>query len=280
MRIALLDSGLGGLTVLQEIAHLLQAAELLYFADNAAFPYGALSEALLLERVCELTKKIMDKHSPDIVVLACNTASTLSLPVLRAEYAIPFVGTVPAIKPAAAVSETRRLSVLATPATVARDYTRSLIAEHAAGCQVDLIGSSELAAYAEAELHGQPVSDDAVLHAILPAFCQDKHGKTDTIVLACTHYPLLLAHFERLAPWPVTWINPAPAIARRVASLTGSFPPGNANRRIFFTAAEDWNPALRQALMQWGFAMTETEPLPFAHSSYKTPNRIYNYLHS
>jgi len=137
---------------------------------------------------------------------------------------VPFVGTVPAIKPACTVSETRRVSVLGTEGTVAREYTRALIRDHAGDCQVTLVGSKKLAAYAESDMAGLPVSDDALRNEIAPAFVDDGR-RTDTIVLACTHYPLLLDRLRRLAPWPVEFIDPAPAIARRVVSLLGSDRP-------------------------------------------------------
>jgi glutamate racemase len=151
-------------------------------------------------------------------VIACNTASTIALPDLRKKFAVPFVGTVPAIKPACAASRTRRVAVLGTEATVKREYTRALIREHGQGCDVDLVGSKQLAAYAEAELHGRPVTDADLLAEISPCF-RDDGKRTDTVVLACTHYPLLIARLEQIAPWPVNFIDPAPAIARRVAHL-------------------------------------------------------------
>lgn len=230
-----------------------------YFADNAAFPYGGLSENTLVERVCLLVDHIVEQHRPEMVVLACNTASTLSLPVLRSRYSIPFVGTVPAIKPAAALSKTRRISVLATPGTVTRDYTRDLIATHAAGCTVDLVGSVHLASYAEAEWHGKPVADARIYDEISPAFREAPN--TDAIVLACTHYPLLLDRFKALAPWPVEWIDPAPAIARRVASLAQQ--AGSGRRLAFFTAWQAANDTLEKALKSSGFTSISTEHLPF-----------------
>lgn len=258
--IAIIDSGLGGLTVYREIAALLPKADLLYFADNAAFPYGNLTEAALVERVCLLVDRIMEKHEPEMIVLACNTASTFSLPVLRSRHTIPFVGTVPAIKPAVAFSQTRRISILATPGTVTRDYTRDLIATHAAGCTVDLIGSAHLAPYAEAELHGEPASDNAIYKEIAPAF--QESPRTDTIVLACTHYPLLLHRFKSLAPWPVEWIDPAPAIARRVASLASQ--EGKTQRHAYFTSLDEHTNTLLNTLNFMGFSSVSTEHLPFS----------------
>ena len=158
------------------------------------------------------------------MVIACNTASTLVLPHLRARFAVPFVGTVPAIKPACAASASKRVSVLGTEATVSREYTRALIRDFANGAEVTLVGSARLAGYAEAELNGTPAEDAAIAAEIAPCFVDRDGRRTDTVVLACTHYPLLLDRFERLAPWPVAFLDPAPAIARRVLELVG--PPG------------------------------------------------------
>jgi glutamate racemase len=233
--ILVFDSGLGGLTVYREIAAARPDADFLYLADDAAFPYGALAEPILVERLIGLLGQSIANHKPDLIVIACNTASTIALPALRKKFAVPFVGTVPAIKPACAASRTQRVAVLGTEATVKREYTRALIRDHAQGCTVDLVGSKKLAAYAEAELHSRPVSDAALRAEIDPCF-RDEGARTDTVVLACTHYPLLIARFERLAPWPVNFIDPAPAIARRVAHLLDVAPAANdkgATRAIF-----------------------------------------------
>jgi glutamate racemase len=159
------------------------------------------------------------------------------LPDLRKKFPLRFVGTVPAIKPACAASVTKRVAVLGTEATVKREYTRALIRDYAQGCEVTLVGSKTLAAYAEAELAGAPVSD-AALRAEIAACFVDDGKRTDTVVLACTHYPLLLDRLRQLAPWPVNFIDPAPAIARRVVDLLGPAPAssGQGTRRAIFTS--------------------------------------------
>ncbi len=214
------DSGLGGLTVYREIAATRPNADFIYVADDAGFPYGAMAEPALVTRVVGLIGELIAAHRPDLVVIACNTASTIVLPDLRRQFSVPFVGTVPAIKPACANSNTKRVSVLGTEATVAREYTRALIRDYAQDCQVTLVGAKKLAGYAEAELAGAPVSDAALYEEIAPCF-RDDGARTDTIVLACTHYPLLIDRLQRLAPWPVNFLDPAPAIARRVGDLLG-----------------------------------------------------------
>jgi glutamate racemase len=235
--ILVFDSGLGGLTVYREIAAARPGADFIYVADDAAFPYGAISEPALTQRVVELISGLIERHHPGLVVIACNTASTIVLPHLRQRFSLPFVGTVPAIKPACAGSITKRISVLGTEATVQREYTRALIRDYAADCKVTLVGSKMLATYAEAEIAGTPVSDALISSEIGPCF-RDDGVRTDTVVLACTHYPLLIERFSRLAPWPVAFVDPAPAIARRVGDLLGPSPPasGRGTTRAVFTS--------------------------------------------
>ena len=221
------DSGLGGLTVLREIVGTRPNARYVYVADDAFFPYGHHGEDQIIARVVPLIGELIAAHAPDLVVIACNTASTLVMSHLREQYRVPFVGTVPAIKPACASSKTKRVSVLGTRGTVKREYTKALIRDFAQGCEVTLVGSVDLASLAEAVLNGVEVSDRDIFAELAPCFVgagEADLARTDTVVLACTHYALLMDRLVRLAPWPVDWIDPAPAIARRVADLLG--PPG------------------------------------------------------
>ncbi len=259
-KILVFDSGLGGLTVHAEIAKLRPDASLTYAADDAGFPYGQWTEADLVGRVVEVLQGLIATTRPDVCVIACNTASTLVLPALRARFApLPFVGTVPAIKPAAAQSRSRLISVLATPGTVARDYTRALIDSFAGDCAVTLVGSTRLASLAEAAMSGDPVEDAAIAAEIMPCFVAAGGKRTDAIALACTHYPLLRDRFERLAPWPVAWIDPAPAIARRVDSVLRErgFVPG-ARRddplAAIFTSGRAMTPVAGRTLAVCGLA--------------------------
>ncbi len=236
--ILVFDSGLGGLTVLREIIRAQPAARLIYLADDAYFPYGQHTEDEIIARVTRLIGDLIDAHRPDLAVIACNTASTLVMAQLRAAYDVPFVGTVPAIKPACAQSKTKRVSVLGTLGTVKREYTRALIRDYAQGCEVKLVGSARLAALTEAALDGETISDRDILAEIAPCFV-DGPARTDSVVLACTHYPLLLDRLVRLAPWHVAWIDPAPAIARRVVALLGGAGKGGrpeAETRLIFTS--------------------------------------------
>lgn len=252
--ILVFDSGLGGLTVFREVAAARPDARFVYVADDAVFPYGALAEPALIARVVGLMERLIADHAPDLVVIACNTASTVVLPALRERFPVPFVGTVPAIKPACALSQTRQVSVLGTEGTVRREYTQSLVRTFASGCAVTLVGARHLAAHAERELAGDPVGDQDIAAEIAPAFADGRGGRTDVVVLACTHYPLLLRRLEAVAPWPVRWLDPAPAIARRVISLLGEARPHALapGRSVIFTSGRCSTPALSASLGAFG----------------------------
>ncbi len=219
-KILVFDSGLGGLTVHAELVKARPDASFIYAADDSAFPIGEWPGRQLTVRMAGVMAALIAATTPDIVVIACNTASTLALPVFRAAHPqTPFVGTVPAIKPAALASRSKLISVLATPGTVARDYTQSLIREFSGDCSVNLVGSARLASLAEDQLKGGMPDDAAIAQEIMPCFIDDHGRRTDHVVLACTHYPLLGETLERLSPWRVDWVDPAPAIARRADHL-------------------------------------------------------------
>ena len=269
-RVLVFDSGLGGLTVLAQIAKARPDASLVYAADDAAFPYGALGERELVARVASVMARLVARHAPDLVVIACSTASTLVLGPLRMLYpGIPFVGTVPAIKPAAAASKSRLVSVLATPGTVARDYTQALVREYAGDCEVALVGSPHLARLAEDCMKGLPVDDAEIAREIAPCFVEGRGRRTDVVVLACTHYPLLQDQFVRLAPWPVDYVDPAPAIARRVDALLGppgeKSPVGGVLAPAIFTSGAAPGAGLRDTLRKFGLtaALTDATVLEF-----------------
>ncbi|WP_047455139.1 glutamate racemase [Rhizobium rhizogenes] len=218
--ILVFDSGIGGLTVLREVRVLMPERGFIYVADDVGFPYGDWEEQALRERIISLFAKLLADYDPEICIIACNTAFTLAGADLRAAFPqMTFVGTVPAIKPAAERTRSGLVSVLATPGTVKRAYTRDLIQSFATQCHVRLVGSENLARIAEAYIRGGTVSDDAVLSEVGQCFVEMDGRKTDIVVLACTHYPFMANIFRRLAPWPVDWLDPAEAIARRARSL-------------------------------------------------------------
>lgn len=219
MSILVFDSGIGGLTVLRELRVLMPEQRFIYAVDDAAFPYGDWEAEALIARMKSVLADLIERYSPTLVVIACNTASTLILPALRDSYDIPFVGTVPAIKPAAGRTYSGQISVLATPGTVKRDYTRNLIGEFATKVNVRLVGATKLAAMAEAYMLGRPIDEKIIAGEIADCFVDQYGARTDVVVLACTHYPFLTNVFRRLAPWPVDWLDPAEAIARRAMFL-------------------------------------------------------------
>ncbi|GGE68496.1 hypothetical protein GCM10011533_21090 [Streptosporangium jomthongense] len=214
-RILVFDSGVGGLSVAGRVHDKLPHASIIYLADNAAFPYGNQPESVVIERCCGLVARALEHYPCDAVVVACNTASTVALPHLRAITDVPVVGVVPAVKPAAAQTLNRRIGVLATPATVNRPYLDALIREFAADCQVERVGHPGLVQWAEDLVRGKPVPQDELDNAVARL---DETG-VDTVVLGCTHYPLLLDSLRKSLPDVKFWVDSSDAIARRVVWL-------------------------------------------------------------
>lgn len=214
------DSGVGGLSVLAEIARLMPTAPIVYAADSAGFPYGTKTALEIAARVPALLGRLAERYDPALIVIACNTASTIALNGVRAALDLPVVGTVPAIKPAAALSKTRTIGVLGTEATVVQPYVDRLAAEFAADCMVIRHGSAALVALAEAKLRGEP-GDAEAYRAIMAGLLDQPGGeRIDTVVLACTHFPLVLEELEAASPRPLAFVDGAAGIARRTQWLT------------------------------------------------------------
>jgi glutamate racemase len=215
-RMAIIDSGLGGISVVRAIRHAAPELPLLYAADTAGFPYGGKSADEITLRGALIVEALQREHALQRVVVACNTLSTLSLAALRAQFPhISFVGTVPAIKVAAESTQSKRFTLLATPNTAHSPYSKLLIDQFAQDCVVDAHGAPELARLSERYLLGDSIADVAWQEQIAPCFYDDARGRTDTIILGCTHYPLVLKELKRLSPWPVAWIDSSQAIARQ-----------------------------------------------------------------
>ena len=214
-RVLVFDSGVGGLTVAGEIRALGPRLAVHYAADNAFFPYGDKSDDALRARLPRVAKALVDAVRPDVFVIACNTASTLALAEVRAALSIPVVGTVPAIKPAAKLTETGTIGLLATPGTIRRAYTAQLIEQFAAGRRVILHGSLELVKLAEAHARGEDVPPGAYAAAQAPLFNAEGADQIDTVVLACTHFPLVRGQLIATAPRAVSYIDSGAAIARQ-----------------------------------------------------------------
>jgi glutamate racemase len=261
-RVLILDSGVGGLSVARAIRATLPDVALVYLADNAWFPYGKRPEGELIARLVQLVEHAL-QHSPcDAVVVACNTASTVALEALRSQFAIPIVGVVPPIKTAGRVSRSRVVGLLATEATVTRPYVRKLKADFAADCRLVPLGLSRLAEMAEGKLRGLPV-DREELRALLAPFFGADAPQVDTVVLGCTHYPLLLADFQAVSPSGVQWLDSSPAIARRLAQVLAQLPPqssGSLEEAVYFTAPIEGLAALTAYLAKIGLPAPQLWP--------------------
>lgn len=214
------DSGIGGLTVFYEARFKIPGYPFIYVADDNAFPYGNWSEKDLVAHSLSLFQKLIAQYNPILTIIACNTVSTLILKKLREKYPFHhFVGTVPAIKPAAEYTKSGLISVLATKGTIERSYTHDLVAAYAKNYHVTLVGSSNLARYAEEYLQNVPVNLEKIKEEIMPCFVKKDKKYTDIVVLACTHYPFLIHSFRKVVPWPVDWLNPAESIAQQAQNL-------------------------------------------------------------
>jgi glutamate racemase len=235
---AVIDSGLGGLSVVRALRERAPGLPLIYVADTAAFPYGNRSAADITARAIALAHALQSSYALSHIVLACNTLSTLSLAALRTAFPnLAFVGTVPAVKVAAEQSRTRRFTLLATPNTAHSAYSNELIARFAADCVVDCYGAPNLARLCEASLLGEPVSDAAWIEQIAPCFFDDALGRTDQIILGCTHYPLVVHHLRKHAMWEVNWVDSSDAIARH--TLANYRLPGPSASLAYVTSPAD-----------------------------------------
>ena len=258
-KILVFDSGVGGLSILQALQETLPDCEYIYASDNEAFPYGTKSAEFLITRVQCVLQALINKTQAHIIVVACNTASTLVLPHIRRHFTIPIVGVVPAIKPAAQQSETKVIGLLGTPGTVTRDYTKALIEEFAKGCEVVSVGSSELVILAEEALRGVSPPQTALRSLLKPLI--DKR-QLDTVVLACTHFPLIKKQLIDALPRSVNWVDSGEAIARRVSSLLDNQPPvetqkqAGGNTAIFTMQSADID-CLRDVLKRFSLARLE-----------------------
>jgi len=250
MRVLVFDSGVGGLSVVGAILRAGLAGRCDFLADTAWLPYGEKSAEALLGRVPGLVAAAVEAWTPDVVVVACNTASTLALAGVRAAVGVPVVGVVPPVKPAAALSRSKVIGLLATRATIARPMIADLIREFAAECDVVRVGSARLVDAAEAKLRGEPVDGQAVAEAIAALFSPPLGARLDVVALGCTHFPLLHAELMAAAPRAVAWIDPGPAVARRITDLVRTEPGALRLGRVGVTG--DQEPA-RRAFGGFGF---------------------------
>ena len=253
------DSGVGGLSVLRPIRDLLPNAPIVYAADNAGYPYGTKSEAEIAARIPALLGRLSERFSPELIVIACNTASTIALDAVRAALDVPIVGTVPAIKPAAALSRSRVIGVLGTDATVRQPYVDRLAEEFASDCHVLRHGAAELVDLAEAKLRGERPDPAAYADILDGLLSQPEGDRIDTIVLACTHFPLVEEELAAAAPRPVAFVDGKEGIARRTAWLTRNheWPDAPGEGIAVFTRRSPEIEAYRPGLASYGLTKVE-----------------------
>ncbi|MFH0263951.1 glutamate racemase [Vibrio rumoiensis] len=255
-KVLIFDSGVGGLSVYQQIQARYPQLDYLYLFDNEAYPYGELPEPILIERVLRLMTHMVAKEAIDIVVIACNTASTVVLPHLRQALNIPVIGVVPAIKPAATLSKLA-IGLIATPATVNRSYTHDLISKFSAGVDVKLLGSTRLVMMAEEKLRGTSVDLKELEEILQPLF-----QNIDVAVLGCTHFPLLRNEIQQVLGVNVALIDSGEAIAMRVGTVLQINPRRDNDLKqkfypIYSSAAPWEGAALNNGLAQFGFNPVE-----------------------
>lgn len=257
--ILVFDSGVGGLSVLAEVQQALPQAPIVYVADNGGFPYGTKTEAEIAARVPALLGRLAERYRPRLIVIACNTASTIALAGVRAALDLPVVGTVPAIKPAAEQSRTRVIGVLGTNATVRQPYVDDLSARFASDCLVLRHGSAALVQLAESALRGEETPDSAYHDALFGLLDQEGGDQMDVVVLACTHFPLVADRLAGVAPRPLRFVDGAKGIARRTSYLMQGepWPDGASAGTIVFTAATDVPEGLRRSLAAFGLGNIE-----------------------
>ncbi|WP_165310006.1 glutamate racemase [Vibrio ziniensis] len=257
-KVLIFDSGVGGLSVYKEIELRLPQLSYTYLFDNAAYPYGELEQSVLLQRVEQLITGLVEQQGFDIVVIACNTASTIVLPTLRSKLSIPVVGVVPAIKPASSLAN-KAVGLIATPATVTRQYTHDLIRSFSADKNVELLGSTRLVDMAEEKLRGKAIDLQELQNILSPLINQ-----IDVAVLGCTHFPLIKDEIQQVLGKEVLLVDSGEAIARRVKDLLGiESGVRSENKHTIYSSALPWEEsALNKRLEQLGFSAIRPYPLP------------------
>lgn len=254
------DSGVGGLSILRETIKLQPRAPVVYAADYAGLPYGMKSEAELAARVPALLGRLVERYKPMLATIACNTASTIALDHVRSALNIPVVGTVPAIKPAGLLTRTGVIGLLGTKATIRQPYVDRLASEFASGKTLLRHAAPELVHAAEAKLRGEEPDTRVIKAAISGLVDQPGGDKIDTVILACTHFPLLRGELSQAAPRPIQFIDGAEGIAQRIAYLTRSaaWPEATPSRIFVTTGDADAIEPYRAAIGQFGIERFET----------------------
>jgi len=251
-QLLIFDSGVGGLSIFQEVVKQSPNVNCYYLSDNAYFPYGELGETVLINRLITLLDSFIKEQPVDMIVIACNSASTVALQSLRQHFSLPVVGVVPAIKPAALKSKNDVIGLLATPATINRDYTKQLINEFAANKTVLNIGSTALVKLAEEKLQGKRVDEQVLKTVFLPWL--NAPSQPDTLVLGCTHFPLLKKEISDCFDGRVNLVDSGEAIAKRVTLLLGNHEETEqVTYDAFYTLVDKKQLQLETAFINMGF---------------------------
>ncbi len=257
--ILLFDSGVGGLSVYDALREILPNAPVIYAADLEGLPYGTKSEAEIATRVAGLLGRMGERYQPRLACIACNTASTIALGMVREVLKIPVVGTVPAIKPAAELTQTGAIGLIGTEATIRQVYVDDLEARFANGNHLIRIAAPSLVQCAEAKLRGQEFDRTAITDTISAMLTMPGGDAIDTLVLACTHFPLLSDEIREAFGRDVQLIDGSVGIARRIVHLVeGQEIEQNGPARFVVTGPVDAARGLEQALSKRGFATPES----------------------
>ncbi len=269
-QVLIFDSGVGGLSVYQEVRHKNPHINSFYLFDNACFPYGELEDDFLIKRLMQLLSSFVKQHPVDLIVIACNSASTVALNALRSHFSMPIVGVVPAIKPAAQLTENGVIGLLATPATIKREYTSSLIEQFAAHIDVLKIGSTELVNLAEEKLHGLQIDKQRLQKILAPWLILA--NKPDTLILGCTHFPLLKAEISSCFENEIKLVDSGKAIANRVYQLLGEQPERQMQSQhlAYYTKAYGQSESKKLSALQASFLAYGFDSL-----AYYTPEQNY-----
>ena len=256
-RALVFDSGVGGLTIAAELRKAAPDWIVDYAADSGFFPYGVKTDAELRERLPQLCATLVNVAKPDVLVIACNTASTLSLADIRAKVNVPVVGTVPAIKPAAEQTKTGVIGILATPGTVRRAYLDDLEKQFAAGKTVIRRGTAGLVDIAERAVRGQAVDQEQVAYAVKPLFDPPDGPRIDIVVLACTHFPLIREAIQAACPGGVRLIDTGEAVAKQAIRIAPQTPRPTGEPVAYVTGGAANKAAMTPAFARFGYHAIE-----------------------
>lgn len=256
-RALVFDSGVGGLTIADELRKAAPGWIVDYAADSGFFPYGVKTDAELRERLPQLCATLVNVAKPDVLVIACNTASTLSLADIRAKVSVPVVGTVPAIKPAAEQTKTGVIGILATPGTVRRAYLDDLEKQFAAGKTVIRRGTAGLVDIAERAVRGQAVDQEQVAYAVKPLFDPPDGPRIDIVVLACTHFPLIREAIQAACPAGVRLIDTGEAVAKQAIRVAPQTPRPVGEPVAYVTGGAANKAAMTPAFARFGYRAIE-----------------------